>query len=524
MFNYKPHGNIDGASVSLPKYADNILHFCFQKIKAGDIDSSQRALRRVQKMITPSSPVYFATVLISAIGFLRFGNYEQAIQSLSNCISTSGYTVHGLCDALIILTESYSSLSKYEEALQSARLAVDVAHDRFERVQPPHSSSHEDELATRSDNKDKSSTEPATSTPDDLERSESGVNGASSEILLHLAPDELEIGPVLDAPTALVAAYYTLACQLDNNGMPKLAVEWLQRAYAAALKFCLNKDTCRHLLKSQQHITNSFSKMQSSTARYSARRLQEEQCKLIERETNDTSSKSRDVEADGVLPDIYVYENVIESGNREKIPMLLSEDIDNIDVDSPMSIGQMNRQLTGEQRDNLYDCMPDSATLASTVEIEKVSAEKTAMKITEDSQSARRKKNSKSSASRLNFSPSSASRSSTPSMSKLVQYTVSEMGQRGTTDRSPTTHGLKRNKTKRANGFVDSSPLIPSPSPSSTPSSTYGLERPPNTQRSIHTPPPSKNKEEKLLPTGVPTSVDYILEGEDHYEQAREKR
>jgi hypothetical protein len=87
----------------------------------------------------------------------------------------------------------------------SARLAVDVAHDRLE-----------------------------TSSKVQINRNHSAI----------IVTDELDIiGPCLDTPTALAAAYYTLASQLDKNGFLYHAIDWYSRSYDTAVKFNLDSAT-----------------------------------------------------------------------------------------------------------------------------------------------------------------------------------------------------------------------------------------------------------------------------------------
>ena len=100
------------------------------------------------------------------------------------------------------ITHTYTLFLIY---INSARLAVDVAHDRLE-----------------------------TSSKVQINRNHSAI----------IVTDESDIiGPCLDTPTALAAAYYTLASQLDKNGFLYHAIDWYSRSYDTSLKFNLDSAT-----------------------------------------------------------------------------------------------------------------------------------------------------------------------------------------------------------------------------------------------------------------------------------------
>ena len=130
----KPHLISESSFLSLRNYADNIIHYCFHKFKSGDVSDAKIALKKLRKLIPSTGQLYFATNFCTSLGFLRNKEYEEVILSLSRSISTSGYSIIGLCDALIVLSEAYAAMSRFEESLHSARLAVDVAHDRLEKA------------------------------------------------------------------------------------------------------------------------------------------------------------------------------------------------------------------------------------------------------------------------------------------------------------------------------------------------------------------------------------------------------
>ena len=70
---------------------------------------------------------------------------------------------------------------------------------------------------------------------------------------------------MLDTSTALVAAYYTLACQLFKNGYLFHSVEWYNRASATSLDFGLEEATCKYLSKMKGCAANAQSAQERPT-------------------------------------------------------------------------------------------------------------------------------------------------------------------------------------------------------------------------------------------------------------------
>ena len=71
-----------------------------------------------------------------ALGYYKECKYANAIKYLnpavSNCPKHRDNFVSGLSDTLILLAECYSALGRRDDALHSARLAVNIAHERLE--------------------------------------------------------------------------------------------------------------------------------------------------------------------------------------------------------------------------------------------------------------------------------------------------------------------------------------------------------------------------------------------------------
>jgi len=127
--------------------------------------------------------------------FGRSEDWIQAIKSLNNAISicprsSEGIHLAGLSDSLLLLSESYGSLGKWEDAVHSARLAVVCAHKRPDTV------------------------------------------------------GSRDLGSLLDGSISLLATYYTLAVMLERSGVSTeiLALEWYTRVVRTANKMLLRQE------------------------------------------------------------------------------------------------------------------------------------------------------------------------------------------------------------------------------------------------------------------------------------------
>ena len=119
------------------KQADDVLRFAFHRFKVGDRMAAQKAIKKILSRAPCASAIHFSAQLCLSLGHLRMKEYEEVVKTLSEVISLCGQSTNGLCDALIMLAEAYSAVGLLDEALHSARLAVDVAHDKLETYQKP---------------------------------------------------------------------------------------------------------------------------------------------------------------------------------------------------------------------------------------------------------------------------------------------------------------------------------------------------------------------------------------------------
>ena len=99
--------------------------------------TAQKAIKKLLAKAKPAGSIHFSAQLCLSIGHLRMKEYEEVVKALAKVISLCGQNINGLCDALIVLAEAYSAVGSLDEALHSARLAVDVAHDKLESQQKP---------------------------------------------------------------------------------------------------------------------------------------------------------------------------------------------------------------------------------------------------------------------------------------------------------------------------------------------------------------------------------------------------
>lgn len=111
----------------------------------GDYDRGHSRLRQLARTTSQYGPkhshqvINFFTNISHAFGYYTAKNWGAAIKYLnptvSDCPKVGENFPTGLTDALILLSESYAALGKFEDALLSARLAVTTAHSRLELVQ-----------------------------------------------------------------------------------------------------------------------------------------------------------------------------------------------------------------------------------------------------------------------------------------------------------------------------------------------------------------------------------------------------
>ena len=223
--------------------------------------AAQKAIKKILSRAPRASAIHFSAQLCLSLGHLCMKEYEEVVRTLSEVISLCGQNMNGLCDALIILAEAYSAVGLLDEALHSARLAVDVAHDKLETHQKPE------------------------------------VVHTKSIILLSSNPN-VQVGPMLDTSTALVAAYYTLASQLFNNGYLSHSVDWYNRAATTCKDFGLDEPTCKYLTKVKE----------------SAKRAQKAQERSVRDEKSDKRKKTQMNQDDREMKDDGNVESIMSRG------------------------------------------------------------------------------------------------------------------------------------------------------------------------------------------------------------------
>ena len=130
------------------------------------------------------------------------------------------------------IVSAYAAVSRYDESLHSARLAVDVAHDRLESSSKMDPILHTQSiiLLYRED-------------MDGVGTSQHTLYPGMTQFTPNFTPDACDLsphshlthtclcntGPILDMSTGLTAAYYTLACQLFHCDYFTHAIEWFCR-------------------------------------------------------------------------------------------------------------------------------------------------------------------------------------------------------------------------------------------------------------------------------------------------------
>lgn len=209
--------------IEVANFGQTILFSALRGFEVGDYNYGSERLKDLVKICNMakkrySGPLYSSMILssgrVAALGLMWKKAYKEAVFSLqrdiNNCPIMDGKAIPGMVDTLIVLSDAYSIIGNKSDALQSARLAVNVAHDRLEVV--------------KSYEGTKLSTE------------------MMNSIVLNAS-----VCAILDAYTAVSMSYLTLARRLEDNDMGQLSVEWYERAFQSASKFNLDGETVQEL-------------------------------------------------------------------------------------------------------------------------------------------------------------------------------------------------------------------------------------------------------------------------------------
>ena len=198
---------------SLLNISQSVLNTCCMFFESGSPDRAYHYLdqliflcNRVSHVYSAANIILFNVNRILALGHVFNGNTDEAINQLqrvvSDCPMIDNLPAPGIVDSLLILSELYGKVERYDEATQSARLAVDIAQTRLE--------------ATKR-------------------------HAEGSMVLDESAMLNSQLGPMIDPLTAVSYAYVILAKRLEETStMGQVAVEWYQRAHVSAKKFNLD--------------------------------------------------------------------------------------------------------------------------------------------------------------------------------------------------------------------------------------------------------------------------------------------
>jgi hypothetical protein len=204
---------------SVVQYGRAILFASMRGFEVGDYNYAQSRLNELLSVcksarIKYRGPIFSSLILsvgrLQALGDMWKDDLSEAAYRLrtdiNECPMMDKQAAPGMVDALIVLSDVLSLMNNHGDALQSARLAVNLAHARLETVK--------------------------------------GYEG------VHLTPQQnrqlmldSSLCVMLDAFTAVSLSYYTLGKRLEDSDMGQLAVEWYERAHQSACKFNLDPAT-----------------------------------------------------------------------------------------------------------------------------------------------------------------------------------------------------------------------------------------------------------------------------------------
>lgn len=126
-------------------------------------------------------------------------------KAIAHCPIVNGARAKGLVDILILISDSYSAMNKNEDAVYSAKLAVDIAHDQLEKSV--------DEIF---------------------------VNGVEGKSIV--GGVRTYLGPLLDNNLLLIFAYFNLATQLRHGDMVESSITWYEKAIQTAESNRIDED------------------------------------------------------------------------------------------------------------------------------------------------------------------------------------------------------------------------------------------------------------------------------------------
>lgn len=186
-----------------------------------------------------SDIVSFAITRLLALNHYKLNDFTTVIQLLnpiiSSCPRSKGIYLPGLADTLILLAESYGALGRYDDAVQSAKLAVTIAHERLEYTQLLQKYNYNNGSNTNSSNNLKPYGNTSLNSSLNPALTNSITSSLSSSRIQHIC------GPMLDSLAAVVVAYHTIANHIENiPALYSLSMDWHDRALQTAIRFNLD--------------------------------------------------------------------------------------------------------------------------------------------------------------------------------------------------------------------------------------------------------------------------------------------
>lgn len=219
---------------SLIEISRDILFDAIVKFKNNDFDRGHRNLRKLSKLAIQYGPkhtrtyVSYFTNIAHAMGYFFASDWTRTIKysnpAITNCPKIGDFFLVGLTDALLMISESYSALGDFEDALLSARLAVTTAHSRLEHFKK-------------------------------MEEGQQQQISSSPWMTT-------EIIPSLRPYNTVYVAYFNLGYQLERNSFGTICVEWYDRSYQLAQRFESNlsiiEDIKNSVQLSQIHVPKAL--------------------------------------------------------------------------------------------------------------------------------------------------------------------------------------------------------------------------------------------------------------------------
>lgn len=192
---------------TLYELSDGYMHTAYNYLVQGDYENYNSYIRKLNSIKENFGSKHARSVItfhinrIQSLYFSKIQSWVKAIRcgndAISKCPIINECRVLGIVECIVFISDAYGALEQHDDAVQSAKLAVNVAHTQYEVFR--------NLKATIGETK----------------------NQINEDIFFTL-------GPTLDHTHLFIYSYLNLAIQLSKRGMTEASMEWHQRTLQTA--------------------------------------------------------------------------------------------------------------------------------------------------------------------------------------------------------------------------------------------------------------------------------------------------